>query len=51
MQSRRQLLILAAVGIVATIITSGCSTEPNQAILPTGSTVIALGDSLLWQRL
>ncbi|MGP9492061.1 GDSL-type esterase/lipase family protein [Psychrobacter sp. AOP7-B1-24] len=43
----KQMLGLASIGI-ATIALNGCANEPTQAALPTGSTVIALGDSLTY---
>ncbi|MGO2364975.1 MAG: arylesterase, partial [Psychrobacter sp.] len=43
----KQMLGLASIGIT-TIALNGCANEPTQATLPTGSTVIALGDSLTY---
>lgn len=40
-----RFLMLAGIGLSATISVTGCGSEPQQDILPAGSTVIALGDS------
>ena len=41
-------LALAGIGLAATIGLYGCGSEPAQSVLPAGSTVIALGDSLTY---
>lgn len=48
MKKYHRSLILAGIGLSATISVTGCGSEPQQDILPTGSTVIALGDSLTY---
>lgn len=48
MQSRLQFSTLTAIVFAAVISISGCSDKPTQAVLPAGSTVIALGDSLTY---
>ena len=48
MKNRRQFLTLAAIGVFVVMSTSGCSDTPNQIVLPAGSKVIALGDSLTY---
>lgn len=48
MQFGGKFLALASIGVAATIGMTGCSNEPRQAALPTGSTVVALGDSLTY---
>lgn len=40
--------MLAGIGLSATISVTGCGSEPQQDILPAGSTVVALGDSLTY---
>lgn len=48
MKIRSKFLVLASIGLVATISLTGCGSEPKQEALPAGSTVIALGDSLTY---
>ncbi|MGB6926520.1 GDSL-type esterase/lipase family protein [Psychrobacter sp.] len=48
MKLRGRLLMLAGIGLSATISVAGCGSEPQQDILPAGSTVVALGDSLTY---
>ena len=48
MQFGGRFLALASIGVAATIGMIGCSSEPQQAALPVGSTVVALGDSLTY---
>ncbi|WP_413190589.1 GDSL-type esterase/lipase family protein [Psychrobacter sp. AT9] len=48
MKKYHRSLILAGIGLSATISVTGCGSEPQQDILPAGSTVIALGDSLTY---
>lgn len=48
MVRRNRFLMLASVGLVATIGLSGCGSEPSQSVLPEDSTVVALGDSLTY---
>lgn len=48
MKLRGRLLMLAGMGLSATISVAGCGSEPQQDILPAGSTVVALGDSLTY---
>ncbi|MGP9689116.1 GDSL-type esterase/lipase family protein [Psychrobacter sp. AOP22-C1-C5] len=48
MQFGGRFLALASIGVAATIGMTGCSSEPQQADLPSGSTVVALGDSLTY---
>ena len=48
MQFGGRFLALASIGVAATIGMTGCSSEPQQAALPAGSTVVALGDSLTY---
>ncbi|WP_352257606.1 GDSL-type esterase/lipase family protein [Psychrobacter sp. TB55-MNA-CIBAN-0194] len=43
-----RFLALASIGLAAAIGMTGCDSEPMQTALPTGSTVIALGDSLTY---
>ena len=43
-----RFLMLAGIGLSATISVTGCGSEPQQDILPAGSTVVALGDSLTY---
>jgi len=43
-----RFLMLAGIGLSATISVTGCSSEPTQTALPAGSTVVALGDSLTY---
>ncbi|PKH64804.1 arylesterase [Psychrobacter sp. 4Dc] len=40
--------MLAGIGLSATISVTGCGSKPQQDILPAGSTVVALGDSLTY---
>jgi lysophospholipase L1-like esterase len=40
--------MLAGIGLSMTINVTGCGSEPQQDILPAGSTVVALGDSLTY---
>lgn len=48
MKIRSEFLVLASMGLVATLSMTGCGSEPKQDALPAGSTVIALGDSLTY---
>jgi len=48
MKLRGRFLMLAGVGLSATISVTGCGSEPTQTALPAGSTVVALGDSLTY---
>ena len=48
MKLRGRLLMLAGMGLSATISVAGCGSEPQQDTLPAGSTVVALGDSLTY---
>ncbi len=48
MQSRRPFLSLATFGLAVAISLNGCSDKPATDVLPAGSTVIALGDSLTY---
>ncbi len=48
MKLRSRFLMLAGIGLSATISVTGCGSEPQQDILPAGSTVVALGDSLTY---
>ena len=48
MRIRGKFLVLASMGLAAMINMSGCSDDPQQNSLPSGSTVIALGDSLTY---
>jgi len=48
MKLRGRFLMLAGIGLSATISGTGCGSEPQQDILPAGSTVVALGDSLTY---
>ncbi|WP_420230666.1 GDSL-type esterase/lipase family protein [Psychrobacter sp. ER1] len=48
MKLRGRFLMLAGIGLSATISVTGCGSEPQQDILPAGSTVVALGDSLTY---
>jgi lysophospholipase L1-like esterase len=48
MKKYHRSLILAGIGLSATISVTGCGSAPQQDILPAGSTVIALGDSLTY---
>ncbi len=48
MKLRGRLLMLAGIGLSATISVTGCGSEPTQTALPAGSTVVALGDSLTY---
>ncbi|PYE38735.1 GDSL-type esterase/lipase family protein [Psychrobacter fozii] len=43
-----RFLALASIGLAATIGMTGCGNEPTQTVLPAGSTVVALGDSLTY---
>ena len=43
-----RFLMLAGIGLSATISVTGCGSEPTQTALPAGSTVVALGDSLTY---
>jgi len=45
---RGRFLMLAGIGLSATISVTGCGSEPTQTALPAGSTVVALGDSLTY---
>ena len=44
MEIRSKFLVLASLGLVATISMTGCGSKPKHDTLPAGSTVIALGD-------
>ena len=48
MKLRSRFLMLAGIGLSATISVTGCGSEPQQDTLPAGSTVVALGDSLTY---
>ena len=48
MKLRSRFLMLAGIGLSVTINVTGCGSEPQQDILPAGSTVVALGDSLTY---
>lgn len=48
MKFGERCLALVSVGLAASIGMTGCSSEPQQAVLPAGSTVVALGDSLTY---
>ncbi|MGP4848267.1 GDSL-type esterase/lipase family protein, partial [Marinobacter sp. 1Y8] len=48
MKLRGRFLMLAGIGLSATISMTGCGSELQQDILPAGSTVVALGDSLTY---
>lgn len=48
MKLRSRFLMLAGIGLSATISMTGCGSEPTQMALPAGSTVVALGDSLTY---
>ncbi|WP_201579741.1 GDSL-type esterase/lipase family protein [Psychrobacter sp. Pi2-52] len=48
MKLRGRFLMLAGIGLSAAISVTGCGSEPQQDILPAGSTVVALGDSLTY---
>ncbi len=48
MKLRGRFLMLAGIGLAATISVTGCGSEPTQTALPAGSTVVALGDSLTY---
>ncbi|QOD11642.1 arylesterase [Psychrobacter sp. 28M-43] len=48
MKLRGKFLMLTGIGLSATISVTGCGSEPQQDILPAGSTVVALGDSLTY---
>ncbi|WP_296209858.1 GDSL-type esterase/lipase family protein [Psychrobacter sp. UBA3480] len=48
MKLRGRFLMLAGIGLLATISVTGCGSEPQQDTLPAGSTVVALGDSLTY---
>lgn len=48
MKLRSRFLMLAGIGLSATISVTGCGSEPTQTALPAGSTVVALGDSLTY---
>jgi len=48
MKLRGRFLMLAGIGLSATISMTGCGSEPQQDTLPAGSTVVALGDSLTY---
>ena len=48
MKLRGRFLMLAGIGLSATISVTGCGSEPQQDTLPAGSTVVALGDSLTY---
>ncbi|MBH0006600.1 GDSL-type esterase/lipase family protein [Psychrobacter sp. SWN149] len=43
-----RFLALASMGLAVTIGMTGCGSEPTQTVLPEGSTVVALGDSLTY---
>ncbi|ERL54612.1 GDSL-type esterase/lipase family protein [Psychrobacter aquaticus] len=48
MKFAERFLALVSVGLAASIGMTACSSEPQQAVLPAGSTVVALGDSLTY---
>lgn len=48
MARHNRFLMLASMGLAATIGLNGCGSKPAQSVLPAGSTVIALGDSLTY---
>ncbi|MCG3859394.1 GDSL-type esterase/lipase family protein [Psychrobacter sp. Ps2] len=48
MKLRGRFLMLAGIGLSVAISVTGCGSEPQQDILPAGSTVVALGDSLTY---
>lgn len=48
MKLRGRFLMLAGIGLSATISVTGCGSKPQQDTLPAGSTVVALGDSLTY---
>ena len=48
MKLRGRFLMLAGIGLSATISVTGCGSEPTHTPLPAGSTVVALGDSLTY---
>ena len=48
MKLRGRFLMLAGIGLSATISVTGCGSEPTQTAVPAGSTVVALGDSLTY---
>lgn len=48
MKKYHRSLILAGIVLSATISVTGCGSEPTQTVLPEGSTVVALGDSLTY---
>ncbi|WP_201570924.1 GDSL-type esterase/lipase family protein [Psychrobacter nivimaris] len=48
MKLRGRFLMLAGIGLSVAISVIGCGSEPQQDILPAGSTVVALGDSLTY---
>ncbi len=48
MEIRSKFLVLASLGLVATISMTGCGSKPQHDTLPAGSTVVALGDSLTY---
>ena len=48
MKIRGKFLVLASMGLVATLSMTGCDSEPQQEAVPAGSIVIALGDSLTY---
>lgn len=48
MKFGERCLALVSVGLAASIGMTGCSSEPQQAVVPAGSTVVALGDSLTY---
>ncbi|MGP4716834.1 GDSL-type esterase/lipase family protein [Psychrobacter sp. T6-6] len=48
MKLRGRFSLLASIGLSFGIGLTGCSSEPQNQVLPAGSTVIALGDSLTY---
>ena len=48
MKGGPRFLTLAAISMATIIGTNGCSNQPSQALLPAGSKVVALGDSLTY---
>ena len=48
MARHNRFLMLASIGLAATLGLNGCGSKPAQSVLPAGSTVIALGDSLTY---